>query len=180
MKEKLDRDPRLPHWAATSTNPERSYPSSKALGQIWDYAESKIQAMVQPTDAGNLQANEHIIAVIKKAREKNSSRVDALQEQMKLAVARYSSEIRALKQSLKMTAHHEEERKKRTCDWIFKYCHEQKMELINCQSDEAGRNLAAAVLYQANLKNTTIFNGELQVRLKRMWYRCCCSLKRTY
>lgn len=153
---------RLPHWAATSTNREHSYRSSKALGQIWDYAESKIQAMVQPSDAGNLQANEHIIAIIEKAREKDASSVDALQEQMKAAVAKYSSEMTTLQQKLKLCR--EEERKKRMMDWISKYRDEQRTELIQCESDEVGKNLAAAVLYQATLENATIFNGELQVR----------------
>jgi hypothetical protein len=163
MAEKLN-NPKLPHWAATSTNREHSYTSRKALGQIWDYAESKIQAMVQPSDAGNLQANEHIIAIIEKAREKDASRVDALQEQMKAAVAKYSSGMTKLQHEQRLKKCSEEERKKRTMDWISKYCDEQRTELIHCQSDEVGKNLAAAVLYQATLENPTIFNGELLVR----------------
>lgn len=167
MTEKIDEDPRLPHWAATSTNAKR-YLSCRVLGQIWDYVEKKIKAMVQPSVAGNLQANERILAVIEKARKKDASCVDALQEQMKDALAMYSSKMRALKQTLKITAHCEEEEKKRTMDWITKYCREQKKELIDCQSDEVGKNLAAAVLYQATLDDLTLFNGELQVRSKGM------------
>lgn len=177
MAEKLN-DLGVPHWAATSMNQKHSYTSSKALGQIWDYAESKILAMVQPSDAGSSQANKHIIAVITKAREKDASRVDDLHKQMKVAVDNYCKGMSALQKSLNTTAHGEEERIKRTNDWKYKYCDEQRMELILCQSDEGGKNLAAAVLYQATLENAKIINGELKVRRKSMCAGNCFSLKR--
>jgi hypothetical protein len=163
VKEILDRDPKEPpHWAPTSTN--SGYRSSKALGRMWDHVENKIQAMTQAPGSGNIQANEHIIAVVENAREKDAILVEALQVRMRAALKVYAQEMRTLVNRLKATVCSEEERKKRTLNWISEYCRQQYTKLIQSESGVDGRNLAAAVLYEESLTKARLFDGELQVR----------------
>jgi hypothetical protein len=165
VEEKLNEDPKgPPHWAATDTSSAPCYRSSKALGRMWDHAENKIQTVAKSPGAGDSQANEHIIAVIDNARDKDASLVAALQKQMQVAVEAYNREVKTLQQRLKTTLCSEEEKKKRILNWISEYSREQYKKLIQGQSSKDGMNLAAAVLYEETLKKARIIDGELQVR----------------
>ena len=161
----------MPHWAAT--NASSTYRSQKALGLIYDHVEEKLQRVLATPDTQGSQANTHIMALVKKAQESNAAHVHDLRKRMESALATYDSEMSKLAQRLKKTMLKEEDKKKLVYDWKASHYRAQQAELIENEEGKDGKDLAAAILYEADLRRSKAksFNGDVKVRQRDLCTR---------
>jgi len=156
-----------PHWLGKRIN-RGSYISEKALGVLYDYVQSKIDAVVTVCDDKDKTAtrlNTHIMSIINAATQKSlhdsvmRRQLSELQNKMRLAIADFYSEHKKFKEAITDDG---EDAVNMTMEWMKCQYRYWRKNLVDCEDGEDAKNLASAILYEETWRKSveSSFQGE--------------------
>mmetsp|Transcript_9301 Transcript_9301/g.13817 ORF Transcript_9301/g.13817 Transcript_9301/m.13817 type:complete len:977 (+) Transcript_9301:369-3299(+) len=142
-----------PHWLG-KTSGCGSYTSSKALGVLYDYIQSKIDSAVTTCDGDGRRTtrlNPYIMSIINKATQKELSDVGIkvklmeLRKKMSSAITTFYSENKKFTETMPGK---KDDDVGMVMEWMKCQYRRWREELIDCEEGEDARNLASAILYE--------------------------------